>query len=491
MDRKRCLTEGTVLHNGIYRIERFISCGGFGCTYEASHIMLDKRVAIKEFFVKDFCNRNQATGHVTTGIDDMAELVDKLRRKFIDEAKILSRLSHPGIVHVTDVFEENGTAYYVMDYIEGQSLAQMASRKPIPTPIALGYIRQVCDALKYLHGKSLLHLDIKPANIMVDEQGNAILIDFGAAKQYYENDGENLSTVMGKTPGYSPIEQMGNNVVKFLPATDIYALGATAYKVLTGLNPPSANQIASGEETIAFPTNFSQHIQEAIEAAMQVNKNERPQSVDEFLEMLDDDDDATELDAEDSHLAPKYNQPKKAAPTQTMHNKVHTAMETIKKEGNAKVAFPKWVLAACAAMIVGVIIFFMVPEIAEAINEDDEMLETVTDYPFINSHGVQFTYTGPVNEQGEPHGKGIGKYKDGTYEGEYVNGIKQGKALYATYDGINTFEGIYVDDKYFEGTLLYNDDSYYVGTFHDNKFYNGKFYDTDGTVYVYSNGMML
>ena len=104
------LPVNTLLQGGKYKIVRFISSGGFGCTYEAEHVMLEKRVAIKEFFVKDFCNRDENTAHVTVGTLSKKGLVEKLRRKFIDEAKALCRLQHSGIVSVQDVFEENGTA---------------------------------------------------------------------------------------------------------------------------------------------------------------------------------------------------------------------------------------------------------------------------------------------------------------------------------------------------------------------------------------------
>ena len=282
------LPENTVLQGGRYVIKRFISSGGFGCTYEAEHTLLEKCVAIKEFFVKDFCNRDEATAHVTIGTQSKKTLVEKLKNKFIDEAKALCKLQHPGIVRVFDVFEENGTAYYVMDYVDGLSLSGILKQRGTLTEVeALGYIRQVCSALKYVHGNYRLHLDIKPGNIMVDANGNAILIDFGASKQYDEANGENTSTLMGTTPGYAPLEQMGCDVVKFLPSTDIYALGATLYKLLTGVTPLSANLLASGETLQPLPKSISAGTRAAVTAAMLLNKQQRPQSIDEFLLLLD------------------------------------------------------------------------------------------------------------------------------------------------------------------------------------------------------------
>ena len=281
------LPNDTLLQGGKYKIIRFINSGGFGCTYEAEHVMLEMRIAIKEFFIKDFCNRDEKTAHVTVGTQSKKGLVDKLRRKFIDEAKALFRLQHPNIVRVTDVFEENGTAYFVMDYIEGHSLSEIVNQEgPLSEERALKYIRQTADALQYVHEHNRLHLDVKPGNIMINSQDNAILVDFGASKQYDEEDGENTSTLLGKTPGYAPLEQIGNDVVKFMPATDIYALGATLYKLLSGVTPLSANLLASGEDLDPLPANISKPTRQAIASAMQINKKKRPQTIAEFVSML-------------------------------------------------------------------------------------------------------------------------------------------------------------------------------------------------------------
>ncbi len=273
------LAEGTVLQSGRYRITRFIDSGGFGCTYEAEHPQLG-RVAIKEFFPKTFCNR-EISGHVTVGTHNNRELVAKLKSKFIREAKTIYGLHHPNIIHVSDVFEENDTAYYVMDYIDGRSLGKVDK---LPEAKALEYIRQVCDALKYLHSQSILHLDIKPANIMIDGNDTAILIDFGVSKQYDEVAGENTSTLMGYTEGYAPLEQMNRSVREFFPSTDIYALGATLYKLLSGVTPASATCRASGEgELQSLPSGVSSKTRKAVDNAMILNKNQRTQSVDKFL----------------------------------------------------------------------------------------------------------------------------------------------------------------------------------------------------------------
>ena len=333
------LPNNTLLQGGKYKIVRFISSGGFGCTYEAEHILLKKRVAIKEFFVKDFCNRDETTSQISVGITSKTALVNKLKSKFIAEAQSLCSLEHPNIVHVFDVFEENGTAYYVMDYIDGLSLNDMVKKDgPMSEQKAVGYIMQVADALKYVHSQNRLHLDIKPGNIMVDENDKAVLIDFGASKQYDEEGGENTSTLLGKTPGYAPLEQMGNDVVKFLPSTDIYALGATLYKLLTGNTPPSASLLASGETLDAMPSFISEGTRNAIIQSMQTNKMKRPQSIGEFEKLLSgDSDESTQIDSENEDERTFFEEePAKPAKKNVQGKQKKTQPKTEKQKGVEK-----------------------------------------------------------------------------------------------------------------------------------------------------------
>lgn len=291
------LRPNTLLQGGKYRIIRFIKNGGFGCTYEAEHVMLGMRVAIKEFFVQDFCERDGRTHCVTTPSQNKKKLVAKLKKKFIDEAIAICNLKHPNIVNVSDVFEENNTAYYVMDYIDGCSLQDLVeSQGAMSEHRAVGYIRQVAEALKFVHFHNRLHLDIKPGNVMVDKEDHAILIDFGVSKQYDATSGENTSTLMGITPGYAPLEQMGNDVARFMPATDIYALGATLYKLLTGNTPIPASVRASGEDLAPLPQSVSQPVCEAVKNAMRLNKTIRTQSVDDFLNLLGVEDEVEVLE---------------------------------------------------------------------------------------------------------------------------------------------------------------------------------------------------
>ena len=279
------LSNNTLLQGGKYKIVRHISSGGFGNTYEAELCMIHKRVAIKEFFVKNFCNRDSETSQVSVSTSSNQQLVNKLKQKFIDEAASIWQFNHPNIVRVTDVFEENGTAYYVMDYINGISLHSMLKRDgALSEEKAIRYIKQIADALQYVHSQNRLHLDIKPGNIMVDANDNAILIDFGASKQYDEQ-GENTSTLLGlNTIGYAPVEQMSRSFSDFNPSADVYALGATLYKLLTNITPKDSVLLMTGDEELSpLPSFISDNIKNAVEHAMIPQRKRRTQTIAEFI----------------------------------------------------------------------------------------------------------------------------------------------------------------------------------------------------------------
>ena len=296
------LKHGTQLQGGRYIIEKVIGQGGFGITYLATRTVFNEKVAVKEFFMKDFCNRDSETFNVSVGSAGSRDAVERFRQKFLKEAQNIYRLKHKHIIPVIDVFEENGTAYYVMEYIGGGSLADKVNNGALPETVALRYIRQVAGALEFVHGNRMMHLDIKPANILVDDADNVVLIDFGLAKQYDEEGHQTSTTPVGISHGYAPIEQYRRSgVSSFSPAADIYSLGATLFKLVTGKTPPEASDIISAGLP-QFPATLSLHVRNAIKAAMQPACKDRPQSVAEFLSLLDEgtivavDDDTKILD---------------------------------------------------------------------------------------------------------------------------------------------------------------------------------------------------
>ena len=276
-----------MLENGKYRIEKLIGQGGFGITYLGEQVSLGRKVAIKEFFMKDLCNRDSGDSRVYTLSKGSTELVERYRAKFIKEARNLASLRHPNIVSVIDIFESNDTAYYVMEYHSGGSLADKVKNGPLAEADAVRYIRQAAAALDYIHARQIMHLDVKPANILLDDEDSVVLIDFGLAKQYDEAGHQTSATPVGISHGYAPMEQYRSGGVEtFSPVVDIYSLGATLYKLVTGLTPPEASDIFdSGLPKL--PTTLSAGVRSAIEKSMQPRRVERPQSIGEFLALLD------------------------------------------------------------------------------------------------------------------------------------------------------------------------------------------------------------
>lgn len=282
------LQPGHTLQNGKFRIINVLGQGGFGITYRAHHTLLDREVCIKEFFFKTYCDRNEETHIISVVSESGRSMVDRFKQKFLKEARTLSALSHPNIVGVIDVFEENGTAYYVMDFIDGPTLSEIIKADgPLSPDEAVACIRQVGAALSHIHSRSINHLDVKPANIMRRNiDGAYILIDFGLAKQYDVTTGSQTSTTpVAISHGYAPIEQYKTGGVSvFSPQTDIYALGATLYYLLTGIVPLDATDLV--DAAITFPPGIPTHLLRAITAAMQPNRSARPANVDAFCAML-------------------------------------------------------------------------------------------------------------------------------------------------------------------------------------------------------------
>lgn len=239
------LPQDYTLQDGNYRILKVLGQGGFGITYLAIQVRLDRKVAIKEFFMKDFCERNETTRQVTLGTAGSRETVNSCRMKFLKEAKHIAKLDHPNIIRIIDVFDENSTSYYVMEYIEGGSLSNKLGTTGLSMSEATRYIFQVAETLEYIHKKNIAHLDIKPGNIMLNGNDEIVLIDFGVSKQYDFSTGEQTSvSPVGCSSGYAPLEQYEPDGVKdFSPQTDIYSLGATYFKLLTGITPLKASKI--------------------------------------------------------------------------------------------------------------------------------------------------------------------------------------------------------------------------------------------------------
>lgn len=289
------LQPGTVIygtHND-YRIERVLGQGSFGITYVAN-VRLKGRlgaiestamVAIKEFFLRDVSSRN---GQRVFSVSD-STLCSDYRRDFLREAQNLSRLDNDHIVKVLETIEENDTVYYVMEYLSGGNLDQhILSHGKLSCREALDIAIQIGEALKCMHAQHMLHLDLKPLNVMRGEDGHIVLIDFGLSKCFGADGQPESSTRIGQgTTGYAPIEQHSfNKADGFMPTLDIYALGATLFKMLTGSVPPEASVVLNDGLPVdeLSSAGVPPAIVALVERAMQPLRRMRHQTVGEFVD---------------------------------------------------------------------------------------------------------------------------------------------------------------------------------------------------------------
>lgn len=286
-DNRTVLPQGTILHGTScsYTIIKMLGQGTFGITYLAS-TSYGESVAVKEFFMREINGRNGSS--VTSG--NKKGMVDYYRKKFVREAGNLSKLHHPNIISVREAWAENDTVYYSMEYLDGGSLDDLIlSEGGLTEADALRYTREMATALMFMHNNKMLHLDLKPSNVMLTH-GHAVLIDFGYAKQYAADGLPESSATIGKgTLGYAPIEQNNPNEWKDFPVTmDIYALGATMFKMLTGHTPPEASEVLNN----GFPYGEMQAcgidpaITKVVSAAMAPLKKNRIPTVEAFVAML-------------------------------------------------------------------------------------------------------------------------------------------------------------------------------------------------------------
>lgn len=470
------LSRGTLLQNSKFRIIEVLGQGGFGITYLAENLLLGRKVAIKEFFPKEYCGRD-ATSHLTLGTQNNADTVARLKERFIKEAKNIAKLNHPGIVRIHDIFEENHTAYYVMDYIDGENLNEMVRREgPLSEAQATNYAAKVGRALQYIHSNNMTHFDVKPANIVVRRADNEpILIDFGLSKQYDAYGSATSTLIQGVSQGFSPIELYNPGTLNtFSPQTDIYSLGATLLFLLTGKTPPSPYVIY--EEGLSIPSTISPTTAGAIRSAMTYARKDRPatltswlaslpaavaptpteQCVDLDLNDLDLDDD---LDDNTILIDPRPKKPEKP-----------------EKDSGKTAAF----------IFFGIFAFILIAAFAlrnkvndstpnttvndSTPNTTTEQVEQVfeSDSYFETINGVNKwvgVYIGAFNDNNEPHGEGnVDYFIDDPYERQ-------------------SFSGTFEHGKRVQGILSYKDGTYYKGSFKtDGGFNTGTTHNPNGTI---------
>ncbi len=282
------LPEGITL--GHYQLLHVLGQGGFGITYLAVDQRTNAQVVIKENLPTFYAARDDASLQVQPlAVEDAVQNYAHTLQRFVDEARILARLNHPNIVRVHEAFEALGTAYYVMPYIEAKELHKVIPTEAVDEAWLLPILKAVLSALDYLHTKNLLHRDLKPGNILLQTDGTPILIDFGTARALQT---ERSATMVG-TPGYTPIEQITTHG-KRGAWTDVYALGATCYRLITGQLPPEANARLAEDEDPYLPlasraelrARFSPALLSSIDKALAIRAKDRWQSAQEWTAEL-------------------------------------------------------------------------------------------------------------------------------------------------------------------------------------------------------------
>lgn len=278
---------GTIL-KGKYLVGTVIGEGGFGITYIGRDLVLDKKVAIKEFYPMGHINRNNETsGHLTISTEAQRELVRKGMDRFLEEARNIAQFSEePGIVDVTDFFEENDTAYIIMEYLDGKTLADHIKEfGAMNTDKVFELMIPIISALAKIHKLGVIHRDISPDNIMYLSKGELKLMDFGAARCYMERNRELTSTIKR---GYAPQEQYTSNSEQG-PWTDVYGLCATMYKCITGVTPKDALE-RMAQDDLKRPSEYGMRINPQLEGAIMhglaLNPEKRCRSMEELLSVV-------------------------------------------------------------------------------------------------------------------------------------------------------------------------------------------------------------
>ena len=269
-----------------YRLENVLGVGGFGITYLAHDTLLEKDVAIKEYFPSAAVSRGSDRSVTLTG-PDMAEEYETGLDRFLKEARTLAGFSHPNIVRVNRYFKANGTGYMVMDYEDGESLKSWLKRNPQPPIDSLkALLGPLLDGMEKVHAAGFLHRDIKPDNIFVRTAGDPVLIDFGSARA---SAGQTRTLTTLVTPGYAPFEQYASGVAQG-PWTDIYAMGGVVFYAVTGRNPPDAIARMKGDalQTLldAAKIHYDEQFLGAVSWAMSVDEKRRPQTVSEWRDRI-------------------------------------------------------------------------------------------------------------------------------------------------------------------------------------------------------------
>ena len=481
-EERRMLPVGAMLA-GKYKVVRYLASGGFGNTYEAIDTVFDERVAIKELYLKGICGRKSDSLEVSVSISENRRDFAEHKEKFRKEAKRLRKLHNEHIVRVHDMFDEYSTTYYVMDYIDGESLSSRLKHQghPFSEQQTEDILNQMLNALDTIHGEELWHLDIKPANIMMDKKGVASLIDFGASKRLYNEDGSTkpTSTAVSYTQGYAPREQMEGDVKKFGSYTDIFALGATLYNLLTGKTPPSSSDIDDlGTDAFQFPATASKKICDLIMAMMRTSRTKRLQNVQQVRDFI-----AGKISNTQQEPNNDDDTIRKKKPTPTPKPVPDPEPEPESTWNRKKI------ISICAAAVVAVVVLIVIFSSPSKPVEPTTTVTAVEDKTIVLTKGHEskrnFVYTGQVDAEGLPHGQGQAQYPETksscscTFNGTFEHGITSEGEM--TFSNKTKYNGTFTSEGYFkEGTWTEADGYYFSGSFKNGDPYNGTWYTPQG-----------
>jgi len=283
------LPAGTMLA-GKYAIQGVLGKpGGFGITYLAEDATLGTPVAIKELFPRALACRAGDGATVQPSTRDAEPLLSKARERFLEEARLLARFRHPNIVRVRDFFEAFGTAYLVMDYLDGMTLSAYLERQGqrLPWETALQLAKPLLSALNALHAEGVIHRDVDPHNIYVTRYGEVVLLDFGAAREAAEEASHSLSVVV--KPGYAPYEQYASRSRQG-PWTDVYAVAATLYRIIGGRVPEVATSRMMSDELLPLSSlapDVPEFVATAVHKGLALRPDDRPQTATAFQALLE------------------------------------------------------------------------------------------------------------------------------------------------------------------------------------------------------------
>jgi serine/threonine-protein kinase len=522
INNQSMLKVGTILHD-TYRIDSYLSSGGFGNTYVATNVEFEERVAIKEFFIKGVTQRdeNQATVSVSNAENSNRFLEQK--EKFKKEARRIRQLKNEHIISVHDLFEEKGTAYYVMDYVDGENLAERLKRtsKPMSEQEVCTILPQILDALKAVHDAGIWHLDLKPANIMLDKTNNIKIIDFGASKQLNaQKGGATTSTAISYTNGYAPREQMEQNYDKFGPWTDIYALGATLYNLLTNKRPPLPTDIddditADKHEILPFPNSVSKETKALVLMMLSTNRLKRPQTIDSIIDaeksrkttsqqsfsQQTTSIDTSVNDDEETLIATSHRAVKeeKAEPKATPkpgpkaeHKQTEQYSDSSSYNSNDGDGLSKnTIIFIVTAVIIVVCIFLNYGSCRNDSTSTTESTPISSETTIQTVNQMQYStaiggcqYSGPVDAQGVPNGLGEAFFNDGRYyKGNFEHGVLNGDDVYFKYSNGDEFKGKFRNNSFYYGTYtIAEDGSYFTGSYKNGQPDGGTWYNKNGKV---------